>query len=49
MCGLAADVRAGVRELFAQRVDQQLSRLDRDLDALAVELEATTLCVFAIC
>jgi hypothetical protein len=32
-------VRPGVRELFAQRVDQQFARLDRDIDALAVELE----------
>ena len=37
--GFAADVRPGVREPLAQRVDQQLARLDRHVDGLAVELE----------
>jgi hypothetical protein len=32
-------VRSGVRQLLAQRVDQQLARLDIHRDALAVEFE----------
>ena len=45
--GLAADVRPGVRQALAQRVDQQLARLHRHVDGLAVELE-TILWVFAM-
>src|SRR5262249_24952926 len=35
----AADVRARVLQLFAQRVDKELARLDRDVDVVAVQLE----------
>ena len=46
--GLAADVRAGVREPLAQRVDQQFARLDRrPRRALPLSLK-DTLCVFAM-
>src|SRR3990172_1275307 len=40
MRGLAADVRAGMGEPFAQGVNQQFARFDADADCLAVEFEA---------
>src|SRR5215469_4059433 len=40
MTGVAADMRAGDAELFAQQMDQQHSRLGQGLDLAAVDLES---------
>ena len=47
MAGVAADMRAGQRELLAQEMDQQHARLGQPLDRLP--LTVIWMCIFAIC